>query len=175
MVDSTTFTPNTYQLYYDYKTSLLLGSVTVKNTILNNFLNLNDGYRFIGSVAELRMYNIYLNQGDIEQLYISSDFSPTIKSLNWNMGVGVRNYIEEISSWFQFQLPASKSKYYNINIHNLDVNTDIKNNIETAIKNIINDISPAHTSLYKIKRYWLYYRYEQERYLHDRHKKDGLP
>ena len=150
LVDSKTFTPNTYQLYYDYKTSLLLGSVTVKNTILNNFLNLNDGYRFIGSVAELRMYNIYLNQGDIEQLYISSDFSPTIKSLNWNMGVGVRNYIEEISSWFQFQLPASKSKYYNINIHNLDVNTDIKNNIETAIKNIINDISPAHTSLYKI-------------------------
>jgi hypothetical protein len=150
LVDTVTFTPNTYELYYDYKTSLLLGSTTVKNTILNNLLSINDGYRFIGSIAELRMYNIYLNKGDIEQLYLSSDFSPNINSLKWDMNIGTRNYIEEIKHWFQFQLPSSKSKYYNINLRNLNVNDDIKSSIELAIKNIITKISPSYTELYKI-------------------------
>jgi hypothetical protein len=135
---------------YDLRTFLLLGATTVKNTILNNVLNLNEGYKFIGSVADLKMYNITLNQNDIEELYYSSVFAPKIKPLKWNMKVGTRNYIEEINQWFQFQLPTNKSKYYNINIHNLQINDNLKKNIELAINNIIGKLSPAHTELNKI-------------------------
>jgi len=139
-----------YKLSYDYRTSLLLGATSIKNTILNNLINLNDGYRLIGSVADLKMYNIALNQADIEQLYYSSKFAPKIKNLKWNMPVGYRNYVEEISEWFQFQLPTNKSKYYNINIHNLDINNELKTNMELALRNIIGKLSPVHTELFKI-------------------------
>jgi len=149
-VSSTNFAPQTYQLHYDYRTSLLLGSTSVKNSILNNLLNSDKGYRFIGSVADLRMYNIYLNQGDVEQIYNSSDFSPESTNLMWNAYIGERNYIEEIKHWFQFKMPGSKSKYYNINIHNFNGNENVKKNIEQAIKNTISKISPSYTSLYKI-------------------------
>jgi len=149
-VDSTNFTPKAYQLYYDYRTSLLLGATTVKNSILNNLLNSDKGYKFVGSVSDLRMYNIYLNQGDIEQIYNASDFSPQSTNLTWNADIGERNYIEEIKHWFQFKMPGNKSKYYNINIHNFKANDNVKKNIEQAVKNVINKISPSYTSLYKI-------------------------
>jgi hypothetical protein len=142
--------PTTAQIEYVYRTSLLLGTTTVKNTILNNFLNLTNGYRFIGSVGDLKMYSIALNEFDVEQLYYSSPFAPKLKTLNWNMPIGKRNYIEEITEWFQFQLPTNKSKYYNINIHNLNIDESLKNNIELAIQNIIGKLSPAHTVLNKI-------------------------
>jgi len=142
--------PTTTRIEYVYRTSLLLGTTTIKNTILNNFLNLTDGYRFIGSIGDLKMYSVALNDFDVEQLYYSSPFAPKLKPLNWNMPVGIRNYVEEITEWFQFQLPANKSKYYNINIHNLNIDDSLKNNIELAIQNIIGKLSPAHTVLNKI-------------------------
>ena len=138
------------KLSYEYRTSLLLGATTIKNTILNNLLNLNEGYKYIGLVADLRLYNIALSQNDVEELYYSSSFSPRIKSLKWNMKVGYRNYVEEIDQWFQFQLPTNKSKYYNINIHNLKIDDSLKTNIELAISNVIGKLSPAHTELNKI-------------------------
>jgi hypothetical protein len=149
LVDTVSF-PKNYQLFYNYRTSLLLGATTIKNNILNNILNIDNGYKFIGDVGDLKMYNITLSQNDIKQLYYSSDFSPEITTLKWNMKVGKRNYIEEISNWFQFQLPTNKSKYFNINLHNLDVNGEVKTNIELAIRSIIDKLSPANTSLYKI-------------------------
>jgi len=149
-VDSINFEPYIYELHYDYRTSLLLGATTVKNSILNNLLNSDKGYKFVGSIADLRMYNIYLNQGDIEQIYNASDFSPQSTDLIWNADIGERDYIEEIKHWFQFKMPANKSKYYNINIHNFKADDNVKKNIEQAMKNVINKISPSYTSLYKI-------------------------
>lgn len=150
LVDSVDF-PKNYQLFYEYRTSLILGATTIKNTILNNLLNIDNGYKFIGDIGELKMYNIHLNANDVQQLYSASRFSPENRSLKWNMYVGRRNYIEEITNWFQFKLPTNKSKYFNINIHNLKVDKQVKDNIELAIRSIIDKLSPAHTSLYKIK------------------------
>jgi hypothetical protein len=66
------------------------------------------------------------------------------------MSVGERSYIEQIKHWYKMQLPGSKSKYYNINIHNLNVPYQVKQIIENGIKNNLNKIAPTNTSLYKI-------------------------
>jgi hypothetical protein len=139
------------QLVYDYRTSFVLGTTTLKNTILNNILNIDDGYNFVGSVSDLKIYNIPLNDSDIQQLYLSSKYSKENNILKWNMDIGKREYVEEIKHWFQYRLPGNKSKYYNINVHNLKVDDSIKANIESAIKNIINRISPAYSELNTIK------------------------
>ena len=99
------------------------------------------------------MYSKSLSKGEIEQIYYSSDFSIPRDKLKWNVNIGERNYLEEIEHWFQMQLPSNKSKYFNINIHNLSVNDDVKKSIETAIKSNITKISPAYTNLYKINWY----------------------
>jgi hypothetical protein len=48
------------------------------------------------------------------------------------------------------QLPTAKSKYYNLNVHNLDVPDNVKAVIEESIKSNLKRIAPANTSLYKI-------------------------
>ena len=48
------------------------------------------------------------------------------------------------------QMPGSKSKYFNINIHNLKVSNEMKNIIESAIKSNVYKIVPAHTSLFRV-------------------------
>lgn len=149
-INSTNFEPRRYQLYYDYRSSLLLGAASIKNTTLNDIIGIDNSNKFIGSVADLKMYSKSLTPGEIEQLYFSSDFADPRKDLNWNLRVGNRNYIEEIEHFYKAQLPGSKSKYFNINIHNLNIDNNIKMILEDAIKTNISKIVPAESSLYKI-------------------------
>lgn len=149
-VSEINFEPNVYQLYYNYRTSLLLGCQSIKNTTLNDLIQIDDGYKFVGKVAELRVYNKSLTDGEISQMYYSSQYGNDDKKLLWNMSVGERNYIEKIKHWFKFQMPGSKSKYYNINIYNLPVNNEVKALIEDGIRKNVAKIAPAETSLYKI-------------------------
>ena len=150
LMNKKSYNGEAYSLNYKYRTSLILGATTIKNTLLNNFLNTTEGYKMIGSVADLKMYNYSISPHDVEQLYYGSDFSPKLKDLKWKMPIGDRNYTEEISEWFKFQMPTNKSKFFNLNIHNLNVDDNVKKNIENSILNIINKITPSHTTLNKI-------------------------
>jgi hypothetical protein len=153
LIDEQTFDPTVYQIYYNYRTSLLLGCETIQNTTINDIISIDSGYKFVGEVAELRLYDKSLSQGEIEQLYLSSPNVPNDYPLVWNMSTGDRNYIEQIKHWYKFQMPGSKSKYYNINIHNLEVPQQVKSVIEAGIESNIHKIAPTNTSLYKIN--WL--------------------
>jgi hypothetical protein len=149
-VDEVGFTPAIYQLYYDYRSPLLIGATSIRNYTLNDIIGIDDDYKFIGKVSDLRMYSKSLTPGEIEQLYFSSDLVEGRKPLIWNIRTGERNYIEEIQHWFQMQLPGSKSKYFNINIHNLNAPEEVKTLIENSLKSNIYKLAPANTSLYKI-------------------------
>jgi hypothetical protein len=149
-VNNVSFEPRRYQVYYDYRSSLLLGAATIKNTTLNDIIGIDNSNKFIGSVADLRMYSKALTQGEVEQIYFASNFADSRKDLNWNVRVGDRNFLEEIEYFYKAQLPGSKSKYFNINIHNLNIDNNIKMILEEAIKTNISKIIPAESSLYKI-------------------------
>jgi hypothetical protein len=144
------FEKKTYQINYKYRTSLLLGAQTLKNTTLNDVINIEDSYKFVGKISEIKLYNKALTKSELEQIFYSSNWISNDRSLTWNTPVGERSYIEEIKHWYKMQIPGSKSKYFNINIHNLDVNDEIKFLIEEAIKNNIKKISPANIELYNI-------------------------
>jgi hypothetical protein len=140
-------------IYYEYLSPLLLGATTVKNTSLNDLVGIEDGYKFIGKISDLRIYNKSFNSSEIEQLYFSNNKSISRSNLNWNISVGERNYVEKINHFFKYQLPGSKTNYYNINIHNLKVSNKIKKLIEESIQNNIKTVSPYNTFLNKIN--WL--------------------
>lgn len=153
LVDTSIFEKAKYQLQYDYKSSILVGASNIKNTTLNDLIQIDDAYKLIGDVGQIIMYNKPLTQGEISEIYFSSPLAVDKGSLKWNIPIGKRNYVEEIQHWFQMQLPTNKSKYYNINIHNLEVDGDVKKLIEDSIKNSVKKITPAHTDLYKVN--WL--------------------
>jgi hypothetical protein len=145
--------PVNKKIIYDYHSSLLLGTDSIKNTSLNDIIGVQNSYKFKGKVSDLKVYNKFLSKGDITQIYISSPRAVSKLDMTWNLTTGSRNYIEEINHWFQMRLPGSKSKYFNINIHNFPMISELKPIIEDSIRKNITKISPAQTSLYKIN--WL--------------------
>lgn len=153
LVDSVSFEKNKYQIYYDYKSSILLGAANIKNFTLNDILKVDDAYKFVGQIGRIIMFNKSFTKGEIEQIYYSSDFAIDRNALNWNISLGERNYVEEIEHWFKMQLPSNKSKYFNLNIHNLNAPEDVKQLIEESIRKNIEKISPAYTKLYNINWY----------------------
>ena len=151
-VSSVNFPPNS-QLTYDYTAPLLLGATSVKNTSLNDIVSIEDTYKFKGQVSNLKIYNKALNATEIEQLYFSSLYSIPRMDLKWNIIIGDRNYIEKIDSIYKYQMPGSKSNYYNINIHNFNISEELKTAVEAAIRNNIESMTPSNTYLNKIN--WL--------------------
>jgi hypothetical protein len=140
-------------LIFDYRSSLLLGTDAVRNSSINDIIGVQNTYKFKGQVAELKVYNKFLSKGDMHQVYYSSPRAAKRKNLIWNMSTGNRDYIEEIKHWFKMQLPGSKSKYYNINIHNFPVNEELRNRVEEAVRSSVEKLAPAQSTLYKINWY----------------------
>ena len=112
MVDEVSFSPNRFQLYYDFRSSILLGASNIKNTTLNDIIKIDDAYKFIGYIGSILMYTKSLTKGEIEQMYYSSPFAIGKGPIRWNLVTGERNYIEEIQHWFEMQLPSNKSKSF---------------------------------------------------------------
>jgi hypothetical protein len=139
------------EVFFNYRSSFLLGADSVKNSVLNDIIAIQDAYKFVGKISNIKIYNKTLSAGDVAQLYFSFYLSDKRKPLIWNMPTGSRNYIEEAIHWFKMQLPGSKSQYFNINIHNLPITDDtVKFLIEDAIRRNIKKINPINASLYKI-------------------------
>lgn len=151
LVDSANIQENSI-VSYSSRTPLLIGAFTHQNFILNDLLNIQDVFKFKGSVSDLRMYNTDLSVQDLITIfYTTNPINPERDfSLNWNMPTGKVNYIEGIEHWFKNQLPGHKSNYFNINIHNLSANDSAKIFIESAIKNNIHKLTPTHTYLNQI-------------------------
>ena len=152
-VESVKFEKQKYSLYFDYRSNLLLGAATIKNKVLNDVLNLKESYKFIGDVKDISIYSRALTNNQCRNLYNINSISDKIKDLNWNISVGERNYIEKITHWFKMQLTGSKSKYFNIKIHNLKLDDHQKSLFENSLKNVIGKISPSYTNLNKLE--WL--------------------
>lgn len=152
-VQKVDFDKEKYSIYFDYRSNLLLGVASIKNKILNDVLNINDSYKFVGDVADLRIYSKALTNSQIRNLFYINKKTDRMAPLEWNFSVGERNYIEKITHWFKMQLTGSKSKYFNIKIHNLNLNDEQKSLFENTLKNVIEKISPSYTNLNKID--WL--------------------
>ncbi len=136
---------------YQYKSAILLGAASVLSTNLNAIMGIENICKFVGQIADLRVYRKPLSFDVIQQLYWNSPvISIPRPDLVWNMPTGQRNYIEEIQQWFTFNLPGNKSKYFNINIYNFPGNQVVKNEIEESVRYNIEKLIPGYTQLFKI-------------------------
>ena len=148
LIDDAAFTS---EVDYRYKSPLLMAAGTVMSTTLNKIIGIDNICKFVGRIADLRIYRKPLMFDIIQQLYWNSPVLDIPRpNLVWNMPTGKRNYIEEIQQWFTFNMPGSKSKYFNINIYNFSGNEQVKTNIEESIKTNIEKLIPSHTQLLKI-------------------------
>jgi hypothetical protein len=101
----------------------------------------------------IKINRLYLYNKPLNYSYIKSHYSANsrIQDINWPIPAGQRSYVDTIERVFKHRLPGRKSELYNINITGLGItNSDVKDDIQTQVKEELNKIAPAYTSLYKI-------------------------
>ena len=150
LVDSIQFATDVYNIQFDYKSSLLLGAANIKNKVLNDVIGIQNGYKFVGSVSDIRLYSKPLSQNQLRAIYHTSPFSYQLRDFYWNMPTGERTFVECVNQWYKMQITGSKSKFFNLKLHNLDIDESLKIIIEDSIKNVVKKIIPCYTELNQI-------------------------
>lgn len=135
--NSTRTHPFRYKIKHSSK-SYTIGVSTSKRGVNNS--------RNIGSVARLHIYKYAFLERDIKKMYFST-YKNYLTPLVWNIGVGSRNYIEQIDKFFMHKMPGSKSKFFNLKIKNFNLTALQKSLIEQSIRDIMSKITPADTTL----------------------------
>ena len=103
---------------------------------------------FNGYIDGFMMHSGILTKNDIERIYTYKfRYQPLLLNMDFTTPI---YYIEEIDKFFKFKMPGMKSQYFNIKISGYKASKEVKDNIENVIYDIIRNITPLHTELYKI-------------------------
>lgn len=130
-----------------YDNGVSIGADLLRNNTINEELNC-DAYGFDGKLYDIRSYNKTLTPNQIGQIILSSK---NIEDINWNLPIKIRQFVEKIEGYFRHRPPGSHSQFYNIRLSGLGItDPDLKSQIEIIIRQAVNKISPAHTSLLNI-------------------------
>lgn len=135
------------KIYYNYENPLFIGADPGKIVHLGEEISYS-GLHFKGMIDDVRIYSCILNNYNLWHIYASKYDYQDIK---WNMPTGEQSYLEEIERFFKFKLPGQKSQYYNIKLTGLQItDPEVRELIESIIKDTVKKIAPAYTELYKI-------------------------
>ena len=139
-----------YTVDYGTKVSpFIIGGASGKLESKNSeLLYLNTDY-FIGKIDNLRIYATTLSDYQMQALNRRRVWQ--WENMNWYMPAPKRTYLEEIRNFHQNRYHGHKSNFYNIRIKNLDiVDANVQGIIAQSISNVIQNFTPAHTSLNEI-------------------------
>ena len=137
---------------FNYKNNpqLSIGASSFKTGFLNDWIETPDSYLFNGNIADIRFYNIALNNSDIRALAHNYQYNQ-FNSLSWAIPTETRGYIEEIERFFLHRMPGSKSQHFNVKIKNSAIaDPYVRSVIETNIRSAVASIAPVYTKLRSI-------------------------
>jgi len=152
LVNQSTYTNPTTGISYrvfNYKNNpqLSIGASSFKTGFLDDWIQTPNTYIFNGNVADIRFYNITLNNSDIRALAHNYQYNQ-FNSLSWAIPTETRGYIEEIERFFLHRMPGSKSQHFNVKIKNSAIaDPHIRSIVETNIRSAITSIAPVYTKL----------------------------
>lgn len=98
-------------------------------------------------IKDFKVYNTALSYFDLKSHYLVYN---KIDSVEWQIPVGERSYVDTIERVFKHKLPGRKSEMYNVNIRGLDVSdSKLKNELQQVAINEIKGTSPMYTKVNK--------------------------
>jgi len=135
-------------VYNFFDNGVVIGATQLKTGTINSELNCNM-YSFNGQIYDTRIYDYELTQSKLANIILESI---KIEPIEWNIQVNKRQYMEQIERFFMNRVPGNASQFYKIKLSGFDItDQSIKNTIEEIVKQNIERISPAYTTLYGIE------------------------
>lgn len=142
--------PNNYEITFNYKNDLFIGTPCGKIENLNTEIN-STALIWNGYFDTVRIYD-YAMDANMIQAFLREKV--LAQNIIWNIPTTSIQYVETIERFFKHRLPGAKSPFFNIKLSGLSV-TDpgIRLKIENEIKLAVSQIQPAYSKLLSVE--WL--------------------
>lgn len=145
-VDVKTFEPGVLKIKHN-KNKFYIGKSNGFADTRAQGLLLDNEISMVGKLDDVRVYGYSLTDNDLIVLSRKKiEFVPVL----FNVDIPIRQFLEEIDKLHTHRIPGFKSNIYNVRILNSSLNDELKQNIETAIRNVVKKITPIGSKLNKI-------------------------
>jgi len=139
-----TFNPNLIPIERILYPELFINTQNIRNTPIDEIVK-DISYNSSGGILKnLKIYNTSLDQSLINYLELQTK---QIDPLYFRVPCGTRNSNEEIDTLFTYNIPGNISNYININIKDMDINNDIKQQLIDYLQSSVEVVTPSQQKL----------------------------
>lgn len=136
-----------YELSYELRPSFYIGTPVGSQAGFNNEIAYISSI-FNGYFQDIKMYDYVLNPNNLE-LFLRAEFLG--QDMFASIPVPHIQYVEKIERVFKHKLPGAKSQFYTIKVAGSHIkDKETRKIIEEQIKNIVETLQPANTSVLKV-------------------------
>jgi hypothetical protein len=139
-----------YELSYENEPGFYIGTTAGSQIGYNQEIKTISKI-FNGKIENIKIYNYSLKQQEILFLLRASILG---ENMVWSLPTPILQYLEKIERMFKHRLPGAKSTFYNLKIaKSLIKDEKTKEIIEQQLKDFVETINPAYSSLLKV--HWI--------------------
>lgn len=150
LVDTQAFDCFKFKNALPFESNTFLGTdIAYKNIPYSVYLKSLDGISKDITFKDLIGYNYALDSDAVCMLFFEYQKE---KTLQWDIPVGKRDYIETMQQHFKYKLPGQKSAQFDLTLSNLGINdSELVTELKQIIANSINNIIPVHAQNRKLE------------------------
>ena len=136
------------EMTFNTQPSFFIGSPAGKRFGFNYEIG-NTSAIFNGSLQDIKIYSYAIDERNLEMFLRASIIGDDIQ---WTIPTPMVQYIETIERFFKNKIPGSKSSFFNINLHGMEIKDSVTRKIvEEGIRDLVSKIKPAYTDMIKVQ------------------------
>tara|TARA_R110001599_G_scaffold110523_3_gene274469 strand:+ start:3300 stop:7409 length:4110 start_codon:yes stop_codon:yes gene_type:complete len=139
-----TFEPNLIPIERIIYPELFINTQNIRNTPIDNIVT-DISYNSKGGLLKnFKVHNTSFETSLINYLELQTK---SIDPLYFRVPCATRNKTEEIDTMFNYNIPGNISNYVKVNIKNIDINNDVKAQLEDYLKRSVKVVTPSQQKL----------------------------
>lgn len=139
-----TFNPNAIPIDRIIYPELFINTQNIRNIPIDEIVKDFSYNSTGGTIKNLKIHNTSFDQSLINYLELQNK---SIDPLYFRVPTGTRNQNEEIDSLFTYNIPGNASNYVKVNIMDLGINNDIKQQLESYLTSTVKVVTPSQQKL----------------------------
>lgn len=139
-----TFQPNSIPIDRIIYPELFINTQNIRNTPIDNIVT-DISYNSKGGIIKnLKVHNTSFDTSLINYLELQTK---SIDPLYFRIPSATRNKTEEIDTFFNFNIPGNVSNYIKVNIKDININNDVKDQLKNYLEQSVKVVTPSQQKL----------------------------
>tara|TARA_E500000318_G_scaffold110832_1_gene127384 strand:- start:8372 stop:12412 length:4041 start_codon:yes stop_codon:yes gene_type:complete len=144
VIGEVSFNPNLIPIERIIYPELFINSQNIRNTPIDNIVKDISYSSSGGTLKNLKVHNTSFDLSLINYLELQTK---SIDPLYFRVPSGTRNSNEEIDTLFTYNIPGNTSNYIKVNIKDIDINNDVKQQLINYLQSSVEITTPSQQKL----------------------------